>query len=446
MTLSAGVAVRDITPQKPLFLVGYPHVPRTSTGVHDPLLASALFLSDGQASLLLIGLDIVFIGHESARLCREAIAKATGLPPSHILISATHTHSGPVTTDMLIWESDPVVTPTDPGYLDQFHQAIIAAGTEAHGRAVPAELAVASATVSGVGGNRLSADGVRDPEVGLWFVRRADNHRPLALSLVYCMHPTVLHEDSTLVSGDFPTYTRQPLQEALPGLTVIYHTGPSGNQSPRHHVRGQTFAEAERLGRALGDAVLAGLRPLQDKDFTNRVPLAAAREFVELPARKFPPAAEARAVLKRAVDNFEKLKREKAERALVRTAECVVFGAEELVTLAAAQESGLTEACRRQYTPTEVQVFRAGDAYLVGLPGELFVEYGLELKRRAPGRTFVIELANGELQGYIVTPEADAASGYEATCSFFRPEAGRLMVETALKLMKQLAKDRPARS
>jgi hypothetical protein len=84
-------------------------------------------------------------------------------------------------------------------------------------------------------------------------------------------------------------------------------------------------------------------------------------------------------------------------------------------------------------------VFRIGDSFIVGLPGELFVEYGLDLKRRAPLPTTIITLANGELQGYIVTPDNDAAGGYEATNSFFRPESGNILVDAALGLMKRLA-------
>ncbi len=88
----------------------------------------------------------------------------------------------------------------------------------------------------------------------------------------------------------------------------------------------------------------------------------------------------------------------------LRTAEVAVFGAEERVTLARAQAQGEIAALVDRYTPAEVQVFRVGDTCLVGLPGELFVEYGLAIKARAPRRAFVISLANGDLQGYIVTP------------------------------------------
>ena len=79
-----------------------------------------------------------------------------------------------------------------------------------------------------------------------------------------------------------------------------------------------------------------------------------------------------------------------------------------------------------------MQVLRVGEAALVGLPGELFVEYGLAIKAAAPSPTFVISLANGDLQGYITTP---GAGGYEAGISLFLPESGALMVEAALELL-----------
>jgi hypothetical protein len=77
---------------------------------------------------------------------------------------------------------------------------------------------------------------------------------------------------------------------------------------------------------------------------------------------------------------------------------------------------------------------------VVGLPGECFTDYALAIKRAAKTRTFVVSLVNGELQGYIVTPEAFAAGGYEATNAIYAPESGDVLVKTALALVKQLAK------
>ena len=65
--------------------------------------------------------------------------------------------------------------------------------------------------------------------------------------------------------------------------------------------------------------------------------------------------------------------------------------------------TGLLEGVLAKYTPVEVQAIRVAETYLVGFPGELFVEYGLALKKRAGKPCFPVSLVNGELQGYVVT-------------------------------------------
>jgi hypothetical protein len=432
--LQAGVAARDISPQSPLFLVGYPHVERFSQGIHDPLLATALYLGDGRQGIISIATDLLFVPHGLARTARAEIAGRTGIPGERIMISATHTHSGPVTNEMLSWRDDPLVPPPDPDYMARLRRALVEAAVAAVQDARPAELAATTAYSEGVGGNRLSPDGVRDPEVGLLYVRDRADHRPLALQLVYSMHPTVLHENSPFVSADFPGFTRLFLQRAFPGLRLLYHNGPCGNLSPRYHVRGQTFAEARRLGELLGKQVADVLTGLRDDAFSADVSVAGAHQFIELPPRDFGSVGEAERELEEAVAEYERLKAAGAGHGPVRTAECTVFGAEERVTLAQAQAAGDTARILAEYLPVEVQALRIGGTVLACLPGECFVEYALELKRRIAG-AFVISLANGELQGYIPTPDA---SGYEARLSFFEPEAGERLVEAAILLADDL--------
>lgn len=436
--MQAGVAVRDISPRKPMFLVGYPHVPRISTGIHDPLLASALYLSNGGTALLLISVDVLFISRESTEICRTAIAGACGMPASNILISATHTHSGPVTATMLAWKDDPVVPAPDAEYMELFHVGIVQAATAACQAARPAQLAVTTAPIEGVGCNRLAPDGPFDSEAGLLAVR--SEGKLLALTLVYGMHPTVLHEDSRWVSSDFTYYARLQLNEAFPGLTTVYHNAPCGNLSPRYHVRGQTFAEAERLGRKLGASVADALGRLRVEDFQADIPLAALPGYAELVPNHFSAVDEAQRALRAAQQHFEQLKREGAPHGLVRTAECVIFGCEEGLTLARAQAAGETARLQEHYRKAEVQAFRIGDTFVVGLPGEQFVEYGLQLKRAAPARAFVLSLANGELQGYIVTPEARNQLSYEAAFALFAAESGQRLNDTALGLLMELWK------
>ena len=439
MMSKAGAAVSDISPLKPMFLFGYPHVSRTSVGIHDPLYASALCIDDGSAVVMFIAVDVLLLSHETVGTCRAAISSATHMPPESILISTTHTHSAPATISLLGFRDDPVVPPVDPGYLDIVCRGIIDAGIEAVASAVPAQAALTSADARGVGGSRHALDGESDPEVGILFLRREADRSPLALSLVYSMHPTVLHEDSKWVSADLIGYARDNLRHHLPGVHVLYHTGPCGNQSPRYHVSGQTFGEAERLGIKLAGAVLESVGSLRDSDF-GPVTVASRQRFVTLPGRDFPSVSEAETMLGEAVQQYERLKRDGAPHGPVRTAECGIFGAEERVTMARAQSAGELDALWDAYTPTEVQVLRVGPGLFVGLPGELFVEYGLDIKRSSPAQAFVISLANGELQGYIVTP---GAGGYESGLSLFAPEAGALLVDAAVGLMEQMVQTQP---
>jgi neutral ceramidase len=88
-----------------------------------------------------------------------------------------------------------------------------------------------------------------------------------------------------------------------------------------------------------------------------------------------------------------------------------------------------------------VQVVAVGDAAFVAIPGELFVEFGLAIKRRSPFLyTYIAGLANGCV-GYIPTRRAFAGGGYEirlARSSKLVPEAGEQLTDTAVRLLEQV--------
>lgn len=152
--LLAGAAVVDITPDRPQFLYGYPHVRRISTGVHDPLLASALYVSDGAMAVVMVATDVIFIPKTLAVRARRRIAAATDVPASHVMITATHTHSGPITVKYLSNEADAVVPDPDPLFLQQLEDGIVAAAEAARASARPAQMGLAVADGSMLGGNR----------------------------------------------------------------------------------------------------------------------------------------------------------------------------------------------------------------------------------------------------------------------------------------------------
>jgi neutral ceramidase len=308
------------------------------------------------------------------------------------------------------------------------------AAIQAFESAQPAEAGLAVAQASGIGSNRRDPQGPADPEVPVLMVRSLATQRPLACMLVYSMHPTVLHEDSRLISGDFPGLARLYLQREVlgTGCPVLYHTAPAGDQSPRHLTRSNTFEEAERLGVRLGEAaagVIPGIR------YWPSLAITTCRTLADLPRRSMPPLADAQRRRDEARRRLDELKSAMAPAPTVRTAEVDWFGSEETLTLAQACAQGRLESAYASVLPAEIQLISVGPWSFVGWQGEVFVEYALTVKALARD-VYIISLANGELQGYIVTLEAMNEGAYESGNALFAPESGDILVERTLQLLQ----------
>jgi hypothetical protein len=181
----------------------------------------------------------------------------------------------------------------------------------------------------------------------------------------------------------------------------------------------------------LGEAIA---RVVPSIEYLSETPLEARRAFVDLPPRTFPSVAQAAHRLARAAQRLAQLQASGAPWQEIRSAEVDWFGAEETLTLAKAAAAGRLEEVYRAYLPAEIQAIRVGPWWFAGWPGEVFVEYALEVKARRP-RVFIISLANGELQGYIATEEAGQIGGYEASNAVFAPQSGKILVNTTLELL-----------
>ncbi|HRE79501.1 MAG TPA: neutral/alkaline non-lysosomal ceramidase N-terminal domain-containing protein [Opitutaceae bacterium] len=434
----AGASVVEITPQGSVFLFGYPHVSRYSTGVHDPLECAALYLRVGDEQTLFLANDLIYFDRDHAREIRERIAKVTGVPTEGIMISATHTHSGPVMTNNLSNSRDSVVPPVDEDYLTWLTERLILAAVEAKKVAQPAELGLVVAQAKGVGSNRHDPSAESDPEVPVLVARSTTTQRPLGCMMVYGMHPTVMHEDSTLISADFPGFTRRKLRSGVLGETcpIVYLLGVAGDQSPRHVTHANTFAEAQRIGELLADTITTALETIR---YETPKHLRSRNVYLDLIARVFPNPSEALDRLTQTRARYEHLRATHASRQEVRTAECDVFGAEKTTLFSDAIADGRLDAAIRTGSPAEIQIIQIGSWRFVAWPGEFFVEYGLAVKAKAPPGTFLVTLANGQLQGYIATPKALAQGYYEATNAIFSVDNGPRFVEKTLALLEELS-------
>ncbi len=432
--LKAGAAFINITPKTPQFLFGYPFVERTSTGVHDWLLSSALYLSDGDEQVIFIANDLIYVSKDSVSRIREAVSDKTGVPADHIMVGATHTHSGPVTVDCIMSANDPVVPKTDKKYLRYVEECIVSAACDAFKQASQAEIGLTVADGTGIGTNRHDPSGPKDMEIPVLIVR--NQHKEFVACMLVCnMHPTVLHEDSTLFSGDFPAYAREIIQKTYLGseCPVLYFTGAAGNQSPRHVTRNNTFDEACRIGGIIASAV--GTKLSEQLDYFSEIKISCLQKLVDLPKRQVPPVEWADQHQKKALEHFEILKKTSKNPQEIRTAEVDWFGAKELFHLSTLAASNALEETYKKCLPAEIQIVKIGEWSFVSWPGEIFVEYELELKKKFD-HAFLITLTNGELQGYVATEEADKKGFYEASNSVFNYSAGKILVEETIQCLK----------
>jgi len=432
--LLAGAATLDITPGESQFLYGYPFVERMSTGVHDCLLSSALYMTDGSEEVIFVSNDLIYISKASVERIRKGIFEKTGVPAANIMIGATHTHSGPVTVDCMVSTNDPVVPKVNKEYLEYMEKQTIQAACDAFDHAVLAEAGFFKADGTGIGTNRHDPLGPADMDIPVMVIRQLERKSFIACMLVCSMHPTVLHEDSTLYSGDFPSFAREIIQKKYLkcGCPVVYFTGTAGNQSPRHVTKNNTFEEARRLGGIIANAV--GKKITEGIDYLSDVSVGCLHSEVDLPKRQFPPVEQARLHRENALLQFEKLKGFSDNPQEIRTAEVDWFGAEELLHLSVMAESNELEKYYRLCLPAEIQIIRIASCNFVAWPGEIFVEYALELKKKAEN-TFVISLANGDLQGYIASKDAEEKGFYEASNSIFDSSGGDTLVTETLRLL-----------
>ena len=182
MILQAGAAIRDISPGRPMPLAGYPGVRRISTGIHDPLLISVLYLRRESAGVLLCSVELLMLNSDVVRNMRRKVAEAVGIPEACVLISCTHTHSAPVSLRYLPFNGDVSMPAPDPSYLRYVTERVVEAAVDAKQRLQPAAMAWTSGGARGVGGNRKTPNGPTDPEVGILAVRAAG--KPLAVATI----------------------------------------------------------------------------------------------------------------------------------------------------------------------------------------------------------------------------------------------------------------------
>jgi len=425
--LQAGFATITITPPVGVALQGYFRT-RISEGILDDLYARIMVLDDGERRVALVTSDLIGLSREVTAATRTLVA--SDVPADAVMLTATHTHTGPSVVDSKI-------TPTNQEWVALLPQLIAGGIRAAIGRLQPAEIAVGIGHESSVAFNRryrmkdgsvrtnpgignpdiVEAVGPIDPDVGVVCVRAQKDGNLLGVLVNYACHLDTT--GGMLISADYPGHLTRVLHNAFGNeLTVLFGTGTCGDINHIDVNATGEFRKMEhprRIGTILAGEVIKVMSRMQQ--FESEVCVQGAREEIGLPYRQVTAdeVAAARSVLEDA--NTPKPSTFRPDR----------LRAQRTVTL-----NEMTESSRL----TQVQSLRLGDTAIVGVPGEVFVELGLEIKHHSPAaHTLVLELANDAI-GYLPTAKAFTEGGYEVSSSLYAPDAGDILVEKTLKTIK----------
>lgn len=433
-SLKAGTAITEISPPKGVSLGGYPHHPRYNKGVHDPLYASCLYINDGSTPVVIVTMDLLMYSKKYVKLVREKASAKTGVPKKNIMISCSHSHSAPRASLNFTMDAMQVGQEPNLEYIENLNTKLINLIIDAVSNPFPAKIGIEKGYCGkeqGVGGNRRDPKGLSDPEV--WVIGVQDLEANWRAVLVrYALHPTFLHSDNFMVSADYPGYIRKYLNDKKPGSNFLFAQGTSGNQSSRYFRSGPTFTEAERVGIMIGKEVINVLNKMK---ISSQLSLIVKSKEIDIELRKLPNKIEAQRRVSKLKAEWDRIKSTKASDRDIWNAELRFLGAEDTLGMVLLQEQGKLNILNDEL-PVEIQLIGIGDTRIIGIQGELFLEFGLTIQYRAPfTKCFVIELANGVLPGYAATARAYSEGGYETGASLLTGRSGEQLVAAAVQLL-----------
>ncbi len=444
-----GTGSRVITPEPGGELCGFIARVKPMQGTHDDLLVKAMVWADDadrSNAAALVTLDVIDVESEFVASVRQQVEEATGIPGERIGVTCTHTHGGPVTMP------DRRLGRADFAWIDR--AAILAAEVvvEAANSIEPMIFTAGTGNEPTVGKNRRVHGGVIDPDVPVLRFQRA-NGQVAAILTSYGCHPVTLGPNNFLATADYPGYVRRTLETIYEGAEAHFVTGCCGQVNNGHTSRDgdynrgmiwRSYGEAERIGRAIaGEALQAAeqsarfavANAIEDQSVEPATVRVASRT-IALPFLRPPEETELLALTTSWEAELRALEMDDAAPGgeLARLRVYLDWAAQ--VQAGPAPESA----------DAEVMAIGVGDVIFALLPGESFVEFGLEIKARANrDHVFTLAYANGR-PGYIPHRSAYPAGGYEVDDAYryygypacFAPEAGELVVETALELIAAL--------
>lgn len=371
---------------------------------HDELEVNGFCLDDGKSRALFLSFDILGLDRDVVLELRSSCAQILNCPESAVLLSCTHTHGAPAYRSNAAQERNHERT-------RQLIGATVAAVEKIKEQDFVEVDVFSYSNICCANTNRRYltpdnkcyfvphhiqleplANGVCDPEVGVLFFRPKNSDYAVEVFVNYAAHPLASHAPGLAghsITADFPAEVRKYIQNAIGGH-CSYFSGAAGDQFPVDSQVGELGVE------------------------TIAKPLSAA-------------------VIKACIDIRANLERYKVQDPELRSKLVPVEGK---IRPNAANRVW----CRNgdKYT-MELQLISIGsDVCMIGVPGELLGEVGLEMKWHSPFRHTWIAYNSTDYVSYLCHANAIFSGGYEARMQQFEPRIGLKLVNSAVDAMFEI--------
>ncbi|MFA5858832.1 MAG: neutral/alkaline non-lysosomal ceramidase N-terminal domain-containing protein [Elusimicrobiota bacterium] len=424
---SAGVAAVDITPKVGVDLCGFAARTKPSDGKYDNLKAKALALSDGANITVIVASDLIGLSPETVKDIRCRINKLTGLPEDCVMITSTHTHSGPalpplrglgVSLDKVEEEIKTKIVKIVLAALKKMENVTIWVGTG----------------TSEIGANRIKKPLDIDKQLYVIKIVNSGSKKVLAVIANYGCHPVVLGGGNYKISADYPGVVQKVVGKRLSAKTVMFLNGTCGDINPAVGC-GKTVSCMRKVGQELSTDIL---RVLKGKMKKVQGPVVYKSKFVKVFFEK--PLSTKELMVKRDLYRQKYL----AARADPKASDATKKVAYSLYEYVCRDIQLVKKGKYPKDYNLEIHAVRIGNLFIIGIPGETFTGIGLGIKNKwRKYNVLIAGYANGDI-GYIPTKAAFRDKGYATHSApiwyglpIFKDSIERIVVNTANSLIAQ---------
>lgn len=401
--LQFGTGRTVITPPTGVELCGYgPYLERRATAVHQDLHCTALALTDGDRVFVWVSNDLVWTDRSLVDETHRIVRDRYRLNPARVVITNTHTHSGPATMKSVAW-----------GKWDEDYTAgLPALFADAIGQAVsnlePGRIGFGRTPVPDLSINRVDEGGEADAEALLMRVDDARG-RMRAAAINFGAHPVTLGAD-TVICGDYPADAIGKMEGERTGFRALFFQGSCGDLNCRGFGEGMDTMNSN--GTLLREHALPALDEIET---TADVDLDGDTYEVALPT-EVPDRAALSAELADCRDRLEATESDADPAELRKLRFEVDWRAHRL---------GLLDGPHPQRLELRVSWMRINDAVFLAHPLELFLTYGKQIQSASPyPHTMIVGYAN-ETVGYLARPQDFEQEGFGWYAAVFAPRICR---------------------